>query len=393
MRTCLFTPNFLPAFGGAERMADAIVRGLLDRGHQVVVLAQQPAPGQREPNLPYTVRRYARPPAQHLWPERLATPLRKLHREFAFDAVLAFYAYPNGYAADHARAKLPGVKVVVSPRGGDLYPHFHALRKPRVKSVIARGYARADRIVAVSRWTANRIAEVTGRQPDQLPPIDHAPNGLDLAEFDQQLEASQNLAPLIDMPFLLQLSRLHDVKQHAVTLQALAKIKPELDAARMKLAIVGDGPEEPRLVKLADELGLQGYAFFLGRRTGAEKMWLLGHAHAMVAPSREEGMPSAVLEGLAAGLPVVASGIDPHREAIDDSDLPDAPTPHAAPPRASPGLFFPVGDTSKLADQLARVIREDNRPRVAAALERRKRYDLPVMLDAYDRALRAAVDA
>ncbi|MEM7681861.1 MAG: glycosyltransferase family 4 protein [Planctomycetota bacterium] len=387
MRTCLFTPNFLPAFGGAERMADAIVRGLLDRGHEVSVLAQQPERGQPEPDLPYPVRRYRRPPAQHLWPELLAGPLRAWRRENPFDVILAFYAYPNGYAASVARKHLPGVKVVVSPRGGDLYPHFHALRKPRVRSVVAKGYARADRIVAVSRWTVRRIGEVTGLPSQELPPVDHAPNGLDLRAFDQALEDARDHPPLLDGPFLLQLSRLHAVKQHVLTLQAMARIKPDLETSRMRLAIVGDGPEEPALRKLTGQLGLTERVAFLGRRTGADKMWLLGRAHAMVAPSREEGMPSAVLEGLAAGLPVVASDIEPHREAINDSDLPDADVSDDR----SPGLFFASGDAGKLAVQLVRVLKEDNGPRVAAALERRKRYDLPIMLDAYDRALRAAV--
>src|SRR5688500_7636687 len=97
MRICLFTPTFLPLVGGAERDADIVARGLVRCGHEVTVLAREV--GGEQPDLPYPVVRYRRPPAQHLLTRLLARPLVKLHRRWPFDVVLAFYGYPNGYAA------------------------------------------------------------------------------------------------------------------------------------------------------------------------------------------------------------------------------------------------------------------------------------------------------
>lgn len=58
---------------------------------------------------------------------------------------------------------------------------------------------------------------------------------------------------------------------------------------------------------------------FVGSRFDLEKRMLLTHARSFVLPSRTEGMPVALLEAMAAGLPVLASGIPPIREALGDT--------------------------------------------------------------------------
>lgn len=68
---------------------------------------------------------------------------------------------------------------------------------------------------------------------------------------------------------------------------------------------------------------------FVGSRFDLEKRMLLTHARSFLLPSRTEGMPVALLEAMAAGLPVLASGIAPVREALGDTGVIVAAEPAA----------------------------------------------------------------
>ncbi|MEO1236569.1 MAG: glycosyltransferase family 4 protein [Planctomycetota bacterium] len=379
MRVCLFTPTFLPALGGAERMADTLARGLTGRGHEVVVLAPQPEPDAGAmPDVPYRVERYRRWPAQHLWPERLARPLKRLHRGWPFDVVLAFYSYPTGYAATRARRSL-GVPVVVTPRGGDLYPNFHALRKPRVPAVIAAGYRDADRVVSISGWLTERIQQVTGRTPGELPPIDAVPNGVDLAAFDADLAAAdRGTLPLGEGErFLLHLGRVTPVKRTTLAVEAVALEADRFRREKLRYAVVGDGSELSAVAALVERHRLGDVVAVLGRRTGPERAWLLRHAAGFVTTSREEGMPNAVLEAMAAGLPILASDIGPHRELVAGRGW---------------GLLC---DSTRPADwgmQMRALVESDRDAMRAAALRLRERYTLARTIDGYESSLQKAID-
>jgi glycosyltransferase involved in cell wall biosynthesis len=378
MKVLLFTPNFLPSLGGAERIADVLVRRLGARGHEVRVLCQWSEGQKREIDLPYRVHRYRRPPKLNWWPELLTRPLRRVHRAWPFDVVLAFYAYPTGYAATHLKDKL-GYKVVITPRGGDLYPSYHGLNKLRVRKTIAQGYRDADRIVSISGWLTGRIVEETGRPLDELPPIDAVPNGLDLDAFDSELAAAESRAtPVIDKPFLLQLARLHPVKQQHIAIEAVAKLREAFQEHGMRYAVVGEGQARAELVKQIKAHGLGDTVQLLGKRTGVEKAWLLRHAQGFVTASREEGLPNVVLEAMAAGLPIIASDIGPHRELIEGQGW---------------GWLFQTGDADDLAAKLQQLITAHPSPLRDAALKLREQYTLDRMIDGYETALQAAVFA
>ena len=376
MKVLLFTPNFLPSLGGAERIADVLVRKLIARGHEVRVLCQWSSGQKREIDLPYRVYRYRRPPKLNWWPEVLTRPLAKVHRDWPFDVVLAFYAYPTGFAATRIKDKL-GFKVVITPRGGDLYPSYHGLNKLRVRATIARGYRDADRIVSISDWLTQRIIEETGRPLAQLPPIDTVPNGIDLNAFDAELAAAEALdPPLLEKPFLLQLARLHPVKQQHVAIDAVAKLRDRFVEMNLRYAIVGEGQARDDLQRQIEQFGLGDIVQLLGKRTGVEKAWLLRHARGFVTASREEGLPNVVLEAMAAGLPIIASDIGPHRELIEGRGW---------------GRLFTTGDADDLAAKLRGLLDADPAPLRAAALKLREQYTLDRMIDGYEAALRATV--
>ena len=379
MRICLFTPNFLPALGGAERAADTIVRGLIKRGHQTTVLCQKSGP---TPDVPYPVRQYKRPPAQHLWPEVLAWPLYRAHRQWTFDLVLAFYGYPTGYAAGLIKKTL-GCKVVISSRGGDMYKCFHGLTKPRVAKTIRSAYLHADRIISVSQWITSRINQVCGNNPSNtLPPIDTVPNGIDLVAHDQLRDQTRNLQPPQLSPtipgnrFILHLATLNPVKDHNTALQAINRLRDTFKKHRLTYAIVGQGQSYTSIKKTMAQMNLEDIIQLLGTRTGLEKAWLLDNALFMVSTSREEGMPNVVLESMASGLPILASDIGPHRELIQNNKW---------------GLLFQSGNVDSLTNKLSQMINTDMQPFQNHAMQIRNDYSLEKMIAGVEQSCHLAL--
>jgi glycosyltransferase involved in cell wall biosynthesis len=76
-----------------------------------------------------------------------------------------------------------------------------------------------------------------------------------------------------------------------------------------RLVIAGAGPERERLERYAHALGVATRVTFAGPVFGADKVRLLDGAHVMLLPSYSEGMPYALLEAMAAGIPVVATPV------------------------------------------------------------------------------------
>lgn len=372
MRVCLFTPTFLPSVGGAEIAGDRILRGLQGRGHDVQVVCQdhgQPS------KLPYPVIRYKRPPAQHLWPELLSRHLVRAHHKHPFDVVLAFYGYPTGYAAARVKNKL-GVKLVVSARGADLYPNFHALKKPRVKATIRAGYRGADRIISLSDWLDDRLNEIAG---PGLPAIDRVLNGIDLMTFDRELEDAGRMEAPFDLPpgkFILHLARVGPVKRQDLAVVAMTKLADLFRSRGMKYIFVGYGETLNALCQQVETAGIGDVVHFLGRQTGANKHWLLKHAHGFVTTSREEGMPNAVIEAVAAGLPVLASDIGPHRELMGLTNA---------------GWTFRYPDVVDLTNQLTRLLEDDLSGYRIAATNCRQMFSLETMIDGYEQSLMKAI--
>lgn len=120
-----------------------------------------------------------------------------------------------------------------------------------------------------------------------------------------------------------------DVLLHAIRLLKQENLSPDV-------AIVGAGPEEPNLRRLADELGLDQQVTFLGKKTGTALVEFLNHFRVLVVPSRlPEPFGVVALEGIACGCVVVGSDAGGLREAIGPC-----------------GVTFQNGDAGELAGRL-----------------------------------------
>lgn len=164
----------------------------------------------------------------------------------------------------------------------------------------------------------------------------------------------------------------HKVKGHDVLLRALGRLRDEeLDlsatgdpthpgGALVRVLIAGDGDERAGIHGLAKELGLgPDRATFLGFRKDVPD--LLMAADFFVLPSRDEGLPLAVLEAMARSLPVVVTPVGGVPEVVKDGEH---------------GVLVPVDDDVALAGALAKLARDPElRGRLGEAGHRRVRDD------------------
>ena len=138
-----------------------------------------------------------------------------------------------------------------------------------------------------------------------------------------------------DVPLLLSMGRLHEVKAHDISLKALALI-PEA-----YLWIAGTGPLEAELKALAQSLGVADRVRFLGWRNDAAALYRT--ADACLFPSRFEPLGNVVIQCWANGLPVIAAASQGPSQLIRPGQ---------------DGLLVPIDDAPALATAARRVLAE-----------------------------------
>jgi glycosyltransferase involved in cell wall biosynthesis len=207
-----------------------------------------------------------------------------------WDAIIAHWLMPSAIATLPTRQPL-----IAIAHGGDVFTlrRLHLLRP--VLSALRRRGARlafvSEQLRAVARDAAPTLA----------PWLDAAlvqPMGLDLARFTALARAPA------DPPIVLVAGRLVPIKGVDVAIAAMPHVEHAAD-----LVIAGDGPERARLA------AAPGTHRLLGEVSAEHRDDLLRTASVVVVPSRvlpsgrTEGTPMIALEALAAGVPVIASGV------------------------------------------------------------------------------------
>jgi glycosyltransferase involved in cell wall biosynthesis len=158
----------------------------------------------------------------------------------------------------------------------------------------------SDLNIAVSRALAERLRAI-GADPAATCVI---PNGVDLEIFRPGDRAQARLVLGLDeRSWLLSAGQLVRNKGHDTVLRALARLEG------WGLMIVGDGPEEPALRRLATETGTAERVRFAGRVLPERMPDYYRAADCLVLASSREGMPNVLLESLACGTPVVATRV------------------------------------------------------------------------------------
>lgn len=241
-----------------------------------------------------------------IWPA-----VRREVRAFHPDVLLAYFAYPYGFAAV-LLGRLLGLPVVISCRGSDVYQ----MTKPPLQGrAIKWALAQCRRVFVMSEGMRTTVLS-WGIDPGRVEVVS---NGVDAGRFhpmDRNIARATLGIPATEKVIVC-VSRLSHEKGIDVLVDAIGI----LAASNLRLYVVGDGAERGTLETRARNARSVERIVFLGTRPHEEIANWLAAADLAVLPSRSEGMPNAVLEALACGRPVVATAVGGTPELLDNDSL------------------------------------------------------------------------
>ncbi len=180
---------------------------------------------------------------------------------------------------------------------------------------------RADRVITISRYCAERLAELYGVRNAVV-----VPEMIDLEGWRDLF--LRNPAPNSEGRFtVLCVCRFYPRKRVDVLLRAAAQLRSRLP--ELEIRIVGDGPEAPRLHKLCRELRLEPVVKWLGNATSDQLAREYNRADVFCLPSVQEGFGIVFLEAMAAGKPIVGIRAAAVPEVVEHGLLVEPDNPEA----------------------------------------------------------------
>ena len=167
--------------------------------------------------------------------------------------------------------------------------------------------------------------------------IDVIPNFVDTDVWrpDREPCHRSKLAPE-GQKIVMHVSNFRAVKRARDVVDVFAKIRSRVPA---RLVLIGDGPDRPRALAHAADLGLRDDVLFLGRHGSVEE--ILACADLFLLPSQSESFGLAALEAMACGAPVVASKAGGLPEVVEDGVS---------------GYLLPVGAIDEMAEAGIRIL-------------------------------------
>ena len=223
------------------------------------------------------------------------------------DRVVVFFLFPCGPLGLWAKMifKIP---YVISLRGGDVPGNEERLNRiHRLLSPVRRFLYRQSLAVTANSEGLNQLARKTDPDVDILT----VPNGGDTSFFRPATGRAGQL-PVT----LIFVGRLSDQKNLFFLIEHLGRLRTEVPFV---LDMVGDGPIKTRLQEFAGEMGLTNAVTWHGWLKKEDIRTLLQNSDCLINPSFCEGMPNAVLEAMACGIPVIASNVPGNQSLIREN--------------------------------------------------------------------------
>ncbi|MBM4184263.1 MAG: N-acetyl-alpha-D-glucosaminyl L-malate synthase BshA [Gemmatimonadetes bacterium] len=330
-----------PTYGGSGAVATELGLALAERGHEVhFVTYAQPfrLVGLHELVFYHEVEMEDYPLFEYPpYSLALAVALHDAARREELDVLHMHYAIPHAAAAYLAKQMLAAerdIKIVTTLHGTDitlvgLHPSFRAITRFSI--------LQSDGLSAVSQFLKEETVRHFSVPPHRIEVI---PNFVDIDVWRRDREPCHRskLAPEGEK-IVMHVSNFRAVKRVQDVVEVFAKIRAKV---RARLVLVGEGPERPRALERAAELGLGDDVRFLGRHASVEE--LLACADLFLLPSASESFGLAALEAMACGAPVVASRAGGIPEVVEDGVS---------------GYLLPVGAVDAMAEAGIRILSDD----------------------------------
>ncbi len=377
MRVLILTDYFLPhACGGIERAAYEVSSRIASEGHDVTVLTFRRGDSAAEEDMDGL--RVVRVPAldvsgligvqlsasAHVWPK-----VRELIRDRRIDLIHTHGLFFHVSLAAAVMSRRTGTPLITTAHVGSLDSIGGAAS--RLSGLYEQSVGRfilnsSRQVIAVSQAVADHIQGL-GATMDHVTVV---PNGVDLEHYAPSPGRRRGKRP----PRMIFVGRLIANKGPQYLIEALPRVLSHHPEAECWL--VGDGPLRHDLERTIREQHLQDNVRFLGERDDVAS--LLGQSDVFVRPSLSEGLPLAVLEAMAACLPVVVAPVGGTPELVEDGKT---------------GFLVTPGDRQGLEDHLCQLLADGKLRRAMGMRANRAAaaYDWDVIsretLAIYERAL------
>ena len=351
--------------GGAEHVLLNLAEGLRGRGHEIIPIG----PDDRSPWLhdQFVTRGFApeRYSMRRLLDWRCVRGIAEILRRRGADVVHSHEFTMGVYGT--VAAKMARRPQLLTMHGGRYYAG-------KLQRRLALGAAArlSGAVVGVSAACATDLEETLRLRRGAVRVV---PNGVPVPR-GERAPVRRELGLGDADTLLVAVGNLYPVKGHIVLLRALALLAERGRASGLTVAIAGRGREEAALRDFARQAGIEGRVRLLGYREDVGDILAAADIYAM--PSLSEGLPLALLEAMAVGLPVIASRVGGIPEVVTDGE--DA-------------LLVPPGDPAALAAAIERLAEDEALRAQLGNSARRKAerdYTLDAMLDRYE-AIYAAI--
>ncbi|MBI3378784.1 MAG: glycosyltransferase [Nitrospirae bacterium] len=340
--------------GGSERVMVHLIRNI-DRSKFNPCLVLFEKKGQYLEDLPSNIQIFELKKGGYKYGFQwlILFKLRKLIEKQKPDIILSFMWYTNLIALIARSLSKSKCRIAVSERYGLLISHEGWLIELLRRQVIRFFYPKANLIIVNAKEMGIQLRKMLNISENKIAVIY---NPVDLKKINQLcIKDAHHLWYKEQIPIITAVGRLTLQKGFTYLLKAV-RILLLSEGIQCRLVILGRGPEQERLEKLAVELGINTNVEFFGFQTNPYKY--LARSTVFVLSSLYEGFPNVLLEAMALGIPSVATRCPTGPDEIITEGV--------------DGILVPSADEKAIADAIKKLLLDDDlRKRLSEAGKRR----------------------
>ena len=338
-RVLVFTTAYRPLIGGSEIALEEIIGRLPDIFFDIITPRHKSVFKAFESGGNFNIHRVGPgfESAKIIFPVLGFLKARKLMRDKNYDALHAYQASYGGGAAWLIKLLYPRLPFILTMQEGKKLDE-QAFILNWLRELIIK---KADVITVISNYLKEYTRNISNNKKVFL-----IPNGVDLKNFQFPISNFQSNLNLQNPGFentktIITVSRLVPKNGLSDLIQAFSILNTKYKMQNTKLMIVGDGPLLASLNFEVKSLRMEDSVNFIGKISNEMIPQYLAQADVFVRPSLSEGLGTAFLEAMAAGLPVIATPVGGISDFLKDGET---------------GLFCRVGDPEDIAAKISKVL-------------------------------------